>query len=182
MAFRFVHTADLHLDSPLVSLALRDPELAELVGTATRTVLARIVDLCLAERVDALLVAGDLYDRDQTSMKTAGFLARQFARLTGAGIRVFLIRGNHDAAARISGELRLPEGAHLFGPRDAPVVLEGAADGRDVAVHGASFRRIEGPADPLAAFAAPVAGALNVAMLHTKIGRASCRERVFPVV
>ena len=62
MAFRFVHTADLHLDSPLVSLALRDPDLAAEVGVASRTALTRIVDLCLAERVDALLIAGDLWD------------------------------------------------------------------------------------------------------------------------
>jgi hypothetical protein len=36
MGFRFVHTADVHLDSPLATLALRDPELAELIGGATR--------------------------------------------------------------------------------------------------------------------------------------------------
>jgi len=52
VTFRFVHTADLHLDSPLVSLALRDPVLAAEVGVASRTALTRIVDLCLAEAVD----------------------------------------------------------------------------------------------------------------------------------
>jgi hypothetical protein len=36
MAFRFVHTADIHLDSPLATLALRDPEPAELIGGATQ--------------------------------------------------------------------------------------------------------------------------------------------------
>ena len=66
MPFRFVHAADLHLDSPLRSLALRDPDLAGLIGNATRQALARIVDLCLDEAVDALVLAGDLYDGDQT--------------------------------------------------------------------------------------------------------------------
>ena len=75
MPFRFVHTADLHLDSPLRSLALRNAELAELVRNATRNALVRIVDLCLTEGVDALLIAGDLYDGSQTSMNTALFLA-----------------------------------------------------------------------------------------------------------
>lgn len=75
MPYRFVHTADLHLDSPLRSLALRDPALAEVIGNASRAVFERIIDLCLEERVDALLVAGDLYDGAQTSMKTARFLA-----------------------------------------------------------------------------------------------------------
>ena len=71
MPFRFVHTADIHLDSPLKSLALRDPDLAALVDAATRQTFERIVDLCLNQNVDALLIAGDLYDGDQTSMKTA---------------------------------------------------------------------------------------------------------------
>jgi DNA repair exonuclease SbcCD nuclease subunit len=77
LPFRFVHTADIHLDSPLRSLALKDPALAELIGNATREAFTRTIDLCLAEKVDALLIAGDLYDGDQTSMKTALFLARE---------------------------------------------------------------------------------------------------------
>lgn len=62
MAYRFVHTADIHLDSPLRSLALRDSDLAGLIGNATRRAFVRIVDLCLEEQVDGLLIAGDLYD------------------------------------------------------------------------------------------------------------------------
>jgi len=58
LAFRFIHTADIHLDSPLRSLALRDPALSDLIGTATRTAFVRIIDLCLAEAVDALLIRG----------------------------------------------------------------------------------------------------------------------------
>lgn len=64
--FRSIHTADIHLDSPLRSLALRNSEVAELVGDASRQAFAAIVDLCLAARVDALV--GDLYDGDQTSI------------------------------------------------------------------------------------------------------------------
>src|SRR6478735_6808409 len=108
-AYRFVHSADVHLDSPLRSLALRDPRLAEFVGNASRQVFSRIVDLCLDEQVNALLLAGDLYDGEQTSMKTARLLAEQLRRLHEAGIRVFVIRGNHDALSRISKELTLPD-------------------------------------------------------------------------
>jgi hypothetical protein len=93
MPFRFLHTADIHLDSPLRSLAMRDPELAALIGGSTRQVLVGIVDLCLEERVNALVVAGDLYDGDQTSMKTARFLADQMRRLHEAGIVVYKVPG-----------------------------------------------------------------------------------------
>src|SRR5262245_25190452 len=109
MAYRFVHAADIHLDSPLRSLALRDEALADLIGNATRRAFVRTVDLCLAERVDALLLAGDLYDGEQTSMKTARFLAEQMRRLDEANIQVFAIRGNHDAMSQITAELTLPE-------------------------------------------------------------------------
>ncbi len=84
MAYRFLHTADIHLDSPLKSLALRDPELSNVIGLATRRAFVRLVDLCLEESVDALVIAGDLYDGDQTSMKTARFLAEQLQRLNQA--------------------------------------------------------------------------------------------------
>src|SRR3954463_6615578 len=116
-AYRFVHAADIHLDSPLRSLALRNSGLAELIGNASREVLVRIVELCIDEQVDALLLAGDLYDGEQTSMKTARFLAEQLRRLDSAGIKVFIIRGNHDALSKITKELVLPENVHLFGGR-----------------------------------------------------------------
>ena len=109
MAYRFVHAADIHLDSPLRSLALRDPGLADVIGNATRRAFIRIVDLCLDEQVDALLLAGDLYDGHQTSMKTARFLAEQIRRLHEASIRAFIIRGNHDALSKITKELTFPE-------------------------------------------------------------------------
>ncbi len=79
--FRFLHTADLHLDAPLKSLALKDEDLSNLVGTATRQALERIVDICIEESLDALLIAGDLYDGDMRSMKTAAYLAQQMERL-----------------------------------------------------------------------------------------------------
>ena len=117
MPFRFVHAADVHLDSPLRSLALRDPSLAELIGNATRRAFVGIVDLCLDEQVDALLLSGDLYDGEQTSMKTARFLADQLRRLHEAQIKVFVIRGNHDALSRITKELTLPDSVAIFGGR-----------------------------------------------------------------
>ena len=110
MAFRFVHTADIHLDSPLRTLALRDQALAELIGGATRKAFAGVIDLCLAEQVNPLLIDGDLYDGEQTSMKTARFLADQLKRVCEAGVRTFIICGNHDAKSRTTRELTLPHG------------------------------------------------------------------------
>ena len=169
-AFRFVHAADLHLDSPLRSLALRDPDLAALIGSATRQALARIVDLCLDEQVDALLLAGDLYDGEQTSMKTARFLADQLGRLAAAGIRVFIVRGNHDAASRISRELVLPETVKVFTGRAEAVTIDRGRGARPVAVHGLSFAKPQAPDSLLPRYRAPLPDTINLGLMHTSLG------------
>ncbi|MEL6208746.1 MAG: DNA repair exonuclease [Pseudomonadota bacterium] len=173
-SFRFVHTADLHLDSPLKSLALRDPALAEMVGSATRTALERIVGLCLEERVDALLIAGDLFDGEQQSMKTAAFLAQQMRRLDEAGIRVFVIRGNHDAQAPVTGALALPPNCHVFTGRG------GIVEHRGVAVQGVSFPGGSAPESLLPKYRPPRPGMPNIALLHTSLGGAEGHDPYAP--
>lgn len=167
MAFRFVHTADLHLDSPLRSLSLRHEALAGLIGDATRRALSAIVDLCLEERVDALLIAGDLYDGEQTSMKTARFLADEMARLDQAGIRTFKIRGNHDALSRITRELILPPSVKVFGDKADVVELDHA--GGRIALHGLSFAKPHAPESLLPKYRPPVADAVNIGLMHTSL-------------
>ena len=169
MAFRFIHTADIHLDSPLRSLALRDPELADLIGNATRRAFVAIVSLCIDERVDALLLAGDLYDGDQTSMKTARFLAEQMRKLDAAGVRVFIIRGNHDAESRITNELSFPETVHVFRGRAEPIPLLRDASQFPVWVHGLIFMKPHAPESLLGRYRQPVPGAVNIGLMHTSL-------------
>ena len=170
MPYRFVHAADIHLDSPLRSLALRDPALADLIGNATRRAFMNVVDLCLDEQVDALLLSGDLYDGDQTSMKTARFLADQVRRLHEARISVFVIRGNHDALSRITRELTFPaESVHVFGGRAATVTPEREPGAVPVAIHGISFAQPHAPESLLSRFRPPVEGAVNIGLMHTSL-------------
>ena len=180
MAFRFVHTADIHLDSPLRSLALRDPALSELIGGATRLAFERTIDLCLDEQVDALMIAGDLYDGDQTSMKTALFLAAQLRRLDESGIRAFIVRGNHDAESRITRELLLPEGVKVFGGRGEAVELERPRGEIPVVVHGISFAKPHAPKSLVSKFKARIEGALNVGLLHTSLGGSAQHDDYAP--
>ncbi|WP_077961573.1 metallophosphoesterase family protein [Ensifer adhaerens] len=180
MPFRFVHTADLHLDSPLRSLALRNADLAEIVRGASRQAMVKIVDLCIAEEVDALLIAGDLYDGSQTSMNTALFLGRELRRLDEHGIRVFIIRGNHDAQSQVTNELTLPPSAHVFKGRAKAVVAKTLASGRDVCVHGVSFASPHAPESLLPAFQPPVPGAVNIGMLHTSLAGAAGHDLYAP--
>ncbi len=179
MPYRFVHSADIHLDSPLRSLAFRNAELAELVGNATRRAFVALVDLCLDERVDALLLAGDLYDGDQTSMKTARFLAEQVRRLDSAGVAVFIIRGNHDALSKITHELVFPESVKVFGGR-AEAVEARTTGGLPVVIHGLSFAKPQAPESLLPKYKRPVEGAVNVGLLHTSLAGAPGHDPYAP--
>lgn len=172
MPFRFVHTADVHLDSPLRSLALRNPDLADLIGNATRRAFVNAIDLCLDEQVDALLLSGDLYDGEQTSMKTARFLAAQLRRLHEADIRTFIIRGNHDALSKITQELVFPETVHVFGGRAEAVWVDMRRGGLPIVIHGLSFARPQAPESLLSKYKPPVDGAVNIGMMHTSLGGA----------
>lgn len=177
MAYRFVHAADIHLDSPLRSLALRNADLAELIGNATRQAFVAIVDLCLDEQVDALLLAGDLHDGDQTSMKTARFLAEQIRRLHEAGIGVFVIRGNHDAMSRITRELIFPDTVKVFGGRAETVAMDGDIP---IAIHGMSFAQPHAPDSLLPRYGAPIDGAVNIGIMHTSLGGAAGHDNYAP--
>lgn len=173
MAYRFVHAADIHLDSPLRSLAMRNPELAGLIGSATRQAFVRVVDLCLREQVDALLLAGDLYDGEQTSMKTARFLAEQVRRLHSAGIRVFVIRGNHDALSKITKELVFPDSVTIFTGRAEAIHIQRKRGDFPVVIHGLSFSEPHAPESLLTKYKPAVDGAFNIGILHTSLSGAS---------
>jgi len=172
---KILHTADIHLDSPLRSLALRDEALHDRVQAATRMAFTRLVDTALAEQVLALLIAGDLFDGRARSARTAAFLTAQLERLRGAGIRVFYIKGNHDAENPLSGALDLPENVHVFDARGGCVQLTDT-----IWIHGVSFAKAEAPDSLLPRFPAPVPGAVNIAMLHTSLAGAAGHDTYAP--
>lgn len=172
---KILHTADIHLDSPLRSLALRDAELRDQVQTATRAAFTRIVDTALAEGVAAVLLAGDLFDGAERSARTAAFLTGQLDRLRANKIRVFYIKGNHDAENPLTGELSLPDNVHVFDGRGGKVQLAG-----DIWIHGVSFAGRHAPESLLPKFPAPVVGAVNIAMLHTSVAGAEGHDPYAP--
>lgn len=164
---RILHTADVHLDSPLKSLALRDQDLRDAVVAATRAAFVRIIDTALSEQVDALLISGDLFDGRERSARTGAFLTGQLDRLRTAGIRAFYIKGNHDAENPVTGTLDLPDNVHVFDARGGKVQLA-----EDIWIHGVSFADRHAPESLLPRFSAPVTGAVNIAMLHTSLAGA----------
>src|SRR5262245_57023407 len=105
---KFVHAADLHLDSPLRGLGRYESAPHEQIRGATRRALQNLVALCLEEHAELLVIAGDLYDDDWRDYSTGLFFSSQMAALAEASVRVVWIRGNHDAASKITKHLKLP--------------------------------------------------------------------------
>ncbi len=167
---RFLHASDLHIDSPLRGLDRYDGAPVERLRSATRAAFERLVDRAISERVDFVLLAGDIYDCDWQDFHTGLFFRGQMVRLERAGIRVFIVQGNHDAQGVISKQLVLPPNVTVFSSRTAQTVR---IDALPVAIHGRSFPERAVDEDLVPSYPAPLPGCFNIGMLHTSLtGRA----------
>src|SRR5580698_1939089 len=176
-SFRFIHCADLHIDSPLRGLEADPDAPVARIRAATRDAFTALVDYALAERVDFIVAAGDLYDGEWQDWRTGQFLARQVARLSDANIPFIAIRGNHDAQSVISRELRLREPAReLSARRPETVPLEHLG----VAIHGQSFANAAVRDDLRKAYPPPVPGMFNIGLLNTNVDGRPGHENYAP--
>ncbi len=167
MHFRFIHTGDIHLDSPLRGLSRHDGPAAERIRTATRTAFSNLVDHTIDEAADFLIIAGDLYDGDWRDYQTGLFFIKEMGRLAKANIPVFLLYGNHDAESQLTKRLTLPDNVRAF-PARKPQTFE-IKEFR-VALHGQSFRQPAVTENLAIAYPAPVPGSFNIGVLHTGLG------------
>lgn len=163
---RFLHASDLHIDSPLRGLDRYDGAPVERLRTATRSALERLVDKAIDERVNFVLFAGDIYDRDWQDFHTGLFFREQMVRLGRANIRVFIVQGNHDAQGVITKQLVLPTNVTVFSSRSAQTFK---IDEMSVAIHGRSFPERAVDEDLVPSYPAPVPGFFNIGMLHTSL-------------
>jgi exonuclease SbcD len=140
---RLLHTSDWHLGRTLHRADLRDAQAA---------FLGSLVETVRSERVDAVLVAGDVYDRAVPPLDAVALFEDALSELRGAGARVVVTSGNHDSARRLGFGSRLVDGAgvHLRTRAAAvaePVLLE---DGHGpVAVYGLPYLEPEAVRDEL---------------------------------
>lgn len=163
---KFIHAADLHIDSPMRGLDSYDGAPVDLLRAATRRALSALVDVALHEQVDLVLLAGDIYDRELGDFRAALFFREQMIRLVDGGIRVFVIKGNHDAEGQISKRLPDVGGIHVFSSRSAEVI---DLPDLGVAVHGKSFPDRVVSEDLVPSYPAPLPGRFNIGMLHTSL-------------
>jgi len=161
---KFIHAADIHLDSPLIRLSYHEGAPVDELRQATRQALNSLVALAITEKVDFVLISGDLYDGDWKDYNTGLYFVSQMSKLREAHIPVYIISGNHDAASKITRTIRFPEGTHVF-PKNEPSTL--IVKNLDVAIHGQSFASPAVTQNLSLNYPAPIPGNFNIGMLHT---------------
>ncbi|MCP4605366.1 MAG: DNA repair exonuclease [Proteobacteria bacterium] len=164
--FKFIHAADVHLDSPLRGLSRYESAPAESIRDACRRAFMNLVDLAIEEKVLFVLLAGDLYDGDWKDYSTGIFLSQQMGRLGQHNISVLIVAGNHDAANRMTKALHSPTNMTILSSRKVETIK---FDDFAVAIHGRSFGTQHVDENLAAGFAAAEKSMFNIGLLHTSL-------------
>lgn len=174
---KFIHAADMHIDSPLHGLSCYEGAPVNRLRGATRRALENLVSVALEERVDFVVIAGDLFNGQWRDMQTGLFTAGQFRRLERENIPVFLVRGNHDAESQVRQAITWPTNVREFSARRAETIR---LDALGVALHGRSFASPEVPDDPIPDYPAPLPDCFNIGLLHTNVDGTPGHDRYAP--
>jgi DNA repair exonuclease SbcCD nuclease subunit len=174
---KFIHTADIHLDSPMHRLEAYEGAPVDEIRQASRRAFENLIDLALSETVDVILIAGDLFDGDWRDYNTGLFFIGQVRRLSEAGIHVCIVAGNHDAAGKMTRGLPYPKTVHVFSSaKPETIILEDLR----VAIHGQSFDKATVTDNLVLHYPPPVPGYLNIGMLHTSLTGREGHENYAP--
>jgi DNA repair protein SbcD/Mre11 len=175
---RFVHAADLHLDSPFQGLRHNAPtDIAAALHDATFVAYERVIDLCIREEAQALLVAGDVYDGADRSLRAQLRFLDGLKRLDQAGIHSFVCHGNHDPLDGWTARLGLPERCHQFGVDVGAVPL---GSGSPATVYGISYPRAEMREDLTPHFKRRPDDGFAIGLLHANVGGLAEHENYAP--
>lgn len=175
--FKFIHAADVHLDSPLHRLEEYEGAPVEEMRQASRRAFENLIDLAIDEGVNFVLIAGDLFDGDWKDYNTGLYFVKQMSRLSVARIKVFIIAGNHDAAGKMTRTLPYPDNVHVFSPRNPESYL---LEDLKVAIHGQSFSKVAVTDNLALDYPDPVAGFFNIGLLHTSLTGREGHENYAP--
>ncbi len=165
-SFRFLHAADLHLDSPLKGLEQYEGAPVQQIRDSTRRALENLIELASTEQVAFVVIAGDLFDGKWTDIQTGLWTANQFRRLEKHGIKVYLIRGNHDSMSEAALKISWPRNVFEF-PTDRPTTVIDERTG--AALHGQGFATRECAVDLASQYPPAEPGRVNIGLLHTSL-------------
>lgn len=174
---RFIHAADIHLDSPLTGLSAYPDAPAQMLRSATRDAFTNLINEAIELQVDFMVIAGDLYDGGWKDHNTGIYFCREMGRLKKAGIDAYIKFGNHDAESEMTKKLLLPDNVHAFESRKAQTFV---IEDLKVALHGRSFKDAATTENLAQTYPEPVSGMFNIGVLHTALGVQSTHANYAP--
>ncbi len=178
---RFIHTADLHLDTPFKGLSRLNSELTKRLKDATFRSFRNIIDLCSEKKVDFLIISGDIFDSENKSLAAQLRFVSELKSLSEKGIPAYFICGNHDPLKSWLDTIDLPDMAIRFGPSTGQVHTFEKADTAIADIHGISFNEKAITRNLAAEFRlAPKPAPISIAVLHGTIGSPGPHENYAP--
>ncbi|MFV2073079.1 MAG: exonuclease SbcCD subunit D [Thermoanaerobaculales bacterium] len=177
---RFVHASDLHLDASFGGVDASEDRIAAALVRSTFDALDRVVDLCIERKVDFLVIAGDLYNSAERSLRAELEFQKSMRLLEDAGIEAFVVHGNHDPADGWSAGLEMPDSVIVFGSASVErheVVRDGEVR---CVVYGRSFPTGRVTENLARGFSRSPEDPLAVAVLHANVGQREGRDNYAP--
>lgn len=135
---KFIHAADLHLDSPFIGLKSLPEFIWNAIYLSTFSALTKIVDSAITNQVDFICLVGDIYDTDERSVKAQAYLRNEMERLNSMNIPVYLLHGNHDYIENTGLHLDMPQNVFLFNETVETKWLT-IKEGEQIAITGFSY-------------------------------------------
>lgn len=168
-SFTFVHCADLHLDSPFEGMRALDERIGDVLKESTFRAFDNIVDLAVHVRAQFIIVAGDVYDSRDRSLRAQMRFRDGLVRAAEHGIWCFVAHGNHDPLSGWEAGLRLPDSVVRFG---AAVETHPFPPGGDAVamVSGVSHPTGAVTANLALQFPAGTGGPFSIGVLHCNVG------------
>jgi DNA repair exonuclease SbcCD nuclease subunit len=168
--FRFVHAADLHLDTPFEGIGRASPEVAARLREASLEAWDGLVALAIEREAAFVLVAGDIYDGADRGVRAQLRFHRGLERLAAGGVRVFIVHGNHDPLDGWSAIRSWPEGVTVFGCDRVESVPVTKGPATIATVHGISYPRRDVRENLALGFSRGGAPGFNIGLLHCNAG------------
>jgi DNA repair exonuclease SbcCD nuclease subunit len=134
----FIHAADLHLDSPMVGLKHLPANILSRVRESTFTALGKLTTAAIDNNVDFVILAGDLYDGEDRSLRAQSRFRNEMQKLSQKDIPVYVIHGNHDHLNGSWVQLDMPSNVHFFSS-DVEFKIFHSKRGEKVHLYGFSY-------------------------------------------
>ncbi|WP_415426894.1 metallophosphoesterase family protein [Staphylococcus borealis] len=173
---KFIHCADLHLDSPFKSKSHLAPSIFEDVQNSAYESFKKIVDTALKEEVDFVLIVGDLFDSENRTLRAEVFLKEQFKRLEKEQIFVYVSHGNHDPLTeKITNDW--PNNVSVFSNR-LETYQAITKDGETIFIHGFSYQHDTSYENKIDEFPSSQGKkGIHIGMLHGTYSKSSTKDR-----